>query len=229
MCLNVPKRTKGKIMAYRSKVSLVVLLLGSVSLASCSTPSATPSNSPSPSVAPTVEPTDSYESEILLANNELEEEFLQIALASCELTKTKSLQVYDLHGDGTTITYFRPSDNLLLAENQVSENHMGELLPTTYVNNLPMLFYPCLLEEQAALVEDPNAELLEHTVEKLSPNRYAWSQHQGGANLETIYFDVSDGLISTYSKELNSAIKTEVSYEEFGGDLAQYFINAYGY
>jgi len=229
MCFNVPKIKKGNIMSRRSKLSLVVLLLGSLSLASCATPTATPSDSPSPTATPTVAPTDSYESEILLANNELEEEFLQIALNSCELTKTKSLHLYYSDGNTSTITYFRPSENLLLTENQISENSSGDSIPGIYLNELPTLFDPCLLEEQAALAGDLNAELLEHTVEKISTFRYAWSQHQGGANLETVYYDVTDGVISQYSKEADSAIKTEVSYEEFSGDLADYFVVAYGY
>lgn len=216
-------------MVHRRNISFVVLLLGALSLASCSTPTATPSNSPSPSVTPTETPTDNYESEILLANNELEEEFLEIALNSCELTKTKSLHLFYSDGTTSTVTYFRPSEEPLLPENQISENSLGDTIPGIYNNYHPALFHPCLLEEQAVLADDLSAEVLEHTVEKISPYRYAWSQHQGGANLETTYYDVTDGLITRYSKEDGSAIMTEVSYEEFSGDVANYFIEAYGY
>jgi hypothetical protein len=182
-------------------------------------------------VTPTVTPTDTFESEILLANSAIEEEFLSAALDSCELTKTQSLSLYSSEGDTSNVTYFRPveTENLLFPENQISEGSTGEEIPDIYNNNLPSLFDPCLLEEQAALAEDPNAELLEHTVEKISANRYAWSQHQGGANLETMYYDVTDGLITGYSKENGSAVMTEVAYTEFSGDLADYFMQAYGF
>jgi hypothetical protein len=129
------------------------------------------------------------------------------------------------------VTYFRPVEraNLLFPENQISENSTGDDTPDIYNNYLPPLFEPCLLEEQAAMADDLNAELLEHTIEKLGPYRYAWSQHQGGANLETMYYDVTDGLITRYSKEDQSGIMTEVSYTEFSGDIANYFVEAYGY
>ena len=218
-------------MAHRRRISLFVLTIAALSLSSCSSPTATPSTSPPPLVTPTVTPTDTFESEILLANSAIEEEFLSAALDSCELTKTQSLSLYSSEGDTSNVTYFRPveTENLLFPENQISEGSTGEEIPDIYNNNLPALFDPCLLEEQAALAEDPNAELLEHSVEKISANRYAWSQHQGGANLETMYYDVTDGLITGYSKENGSAVMTEVAYTEFSGDVADYFMQAYGF
>ena len=214
-------------MADRKRLTLVALTLAALSLAGCSTP--TPDPLTSPSSTPSATQVDAYQSDILLANNELEEEFLEIALASCELTKTKSLSLYDLQGNTSTTTYFRPSDNLLDPENQLSENALGDFIPGIYTENLPALFYPCLLEAQAASAADLNAELFEHTVEKIGPFNYVWSQHQGGANLETLYFDVMDGLISQYSKEQGSAIKTEVAYTDFSGDVADFFVGTYGY
>ncbi len=164
-------------MTHRRRISLFVLTIAALSLSSCSSPSATPSTSPSPSVTPTATPTDTFESEILLANSAIEEEFLSAALDSCELTKTQSLSLYSSEGDTSNVTYFRPveTENLLFPENQISEGGTGEEIPDIYNNNLPALFDPCLLEEQAALAENPNAELLEHSVEKISANRYAWS------------------------------------------------------
>ena len=214
-------------MAYRIKSIVLVLILGSLSFAGCSTPAATTLESPSPT--PKASNNDTFQSEIFLANSELEEEFLQIALASCELTKTQSLHLYDSQGVTSISTYFRPSENLLDPENQLSENSVGDFIPGIYNNYLPAFFDPCLLEEQAVLAENPDAELLEHSVEKIGTFRYVWSQHQGGANLESMYYDVRDGFISQYSKEENSAIKTEVSYTEFSGDTANFFIEAYGY
>lgn len=218
-------------MARLRKLTLLALTFTAMGLASCSSPTAAPSTSPSPSVTPTATPTDTYQSEILLANNAIEEEFLRAALDSCELTKTQSLVLSSSEADTSNVTYFRPVEraNLLFPENQISENSTGDDTPDIYNNYLPPLFDPCLLEEQAALADDPNAELLEHTVEKLGPYRYAWSQHQGGANLETMYYDVTDGLITRYSKVEGSAIMTEVSYAEFSGDLQNYFVEAYGY
>lgn len=214
-------------MAYRKKFALLALTLAALSLAGCSTP--TPDPLASPSSTPSVSQVDAYQSDILLANNELEEEFLEIALASCELTTTKSLNLYDLQGNTSTTTYFRPSDNLLDPENQLSENSLGDFIPGIYTENLPALFLPCLLEKQAALAQDPNAVLLEHTVEKIGPFNYVWSQHHGGASLESTYYDVTDGLISQYSAEQGSAIKTEVAYTDFSGDVADFFVGAYGY
>jgi hypothetical protein len=222
---------KGRFMAHQRKLSLLVITIAALSLASCSSPTASPSTSPSPSVTPTSSPTDTYQSEILLANNDLEEEFLQVALASCELTKTKSLGLYSSDENGSTMTYFRPvdSENLLFPENQISEGSKGDAIDDIYNNYLPALFDPCLLENQAALADDPNAELLEHTVEKIGTSTYAWSQHHGGANLDTMYYDATDGLITRYSEVKGSAIMTEVSYSDFSGDLANYFVTAYGY
>lgn len=214
-------------MTYRKTLTLLVLTFSALSLAGCGTSNPTPTASPSPT--PAASQADTYESDILLANNELEEEFLEIALASCELTTTKSLNLYDSQGNTSTTTYFRPSDNLLDPENQLSENALGDFIPGIYTENLPGLFYPCLLEAQAASATDLNAELFEHSVEKIGPFNYVWSQHQGGANLESMYFDVMDGLISQYSKEQGSAIKTEVAYTDFSGDIADFFIGAYGY
>jgi hypothetical protein len=218
-------------MAHQRTLSLLVLAIAALGLASCSSPTASPSTSPSPSVTPTSSPTDTYQSEILLANNDLEEEFLHFALASCELTKTKSLGLYSSDENGSTMTYFRPvdSENLLFPENQISEGSNGDAIDDIYNNYLPSLFDPCLLENQAALADDPNAELLEHTVEKIGTNTYVWSQHHGGANLDKMYYDVTDGLITRYSKVNGSAIMTEVSYTDFSGDLANYFVTAYGY
>jgi hypothetical protein len=222
---------KGRFMAHQRKLSLLVITIAALGLASCSSPTASPSTSPSPSVTPTSSPTDTSASGIRLAKNDLETEFLQVALASCELTKTKSLGLYSSDENGSTMTYFRPveSANLLFPENQISEDANGEAIDDIYNNYLPALFDPCLLEKQAALSDDPNAELLEHTVEKIGTNTYAWSQHHGGANLDTMYYDVTDGLITRYSKVNGSAIMTEVSYTDFSGDLANYFVTAYGY
>ena len=224
-------------MAHRRKISLLVLAIAALSLSSCSSSTPTPSTSPTPSVTPTASPTDTFDSEILLANNELEEEFLQAALDSCELTKTKSLIVMSSEGiltsSGETshVTYFRPAEreDLLLPENQVSENSNGDIIPGVYNNNLPGLFDLCLLEEQAALVDDPNAEVLEHTLEKINPYLYAWSQHQGGANLETMYYEVKDGLITMYSTDAGFVNMTELAYTEFTGDIASFFVTAHGY
>ena len=218
-------------MAHRRKINSLVLTLAAMSLASCSSTTAAPSTSPSPSVTPTVTPTDTYVSEFRLANNEIEEEFLRAALDSCELTKTQSLVLHSSEADTSNVTYFRPVEraNLLFPENQITDRGTGTSMPDVYNNYLPPLFDPCLLEEQAALGADPKAELLEHTVEKIGPYRYAWSQHQGGANLETMYYDVTDGLITRYSKGDGSAIMTEVSYKEFSGDIANYFARAYDY
>ncbi len=44
-----------------------------------------------------------------------------------------------------------------------------------------------------------------------------------------MYYDVTDGLITGYSKENGSAVKTEVAYTEFSGDLADLFKQAYGF
>ena len=221
--------TKGRIMAHQRKLSLLFITIAALGLASCSSPTASPSTSPSPSVTPTSS-TDTSANGIRLAKNDLETEFLKAALASCELTKTKSLGLYSAEGESATMTYFRPveSENLLYPENQISETGDGKAIDDIYNNYLPALFDPCLLENQAALADDPNAALLEHTVEKIGTNTYAWSQHQGGASLETMYYEVTDGLTTSYSKVKESKDKTTVSYTDFSGDLANRFVAAYG-
>jgi len=221
-------------MGHRRRTSLLVLTIAALSLSSCSSSTPTPSTSPSPSVTPTATPTDTFDSEILLANNEIEEEFLRAALDSCELAKTQSLVLWSYEesdGQLTNSTYFRPvesSEQLLFPENQISEGSAGEDIPDLYNNYLPPLFDPCLLEQQAALADDLNAELFEHTVEQIGPYEYAWSQHQGGANLEKMYYTVTDGIISRYSKDNEWPIGTEVMFMEFSGDLENKFIAAYG-
>ncbi|NDC19533.1 MAG: hypothetical protein EBZ87_04620 [Microbacteriaceae bacterium] len=221
-------------MAHRRSISLLVLTIAALSLSSCASPAATPSTSPEPTVTPTATPTDTFDSEILLANNEIEEEFLRAALDSCELAKTQSLVLWSYEesdGQLTNSTYFRPvesSEQLLFPENQISEGSAGEDIPDLYNNYLPPLFDSCLLEQQAALADDLNAELFEHTVEQIGPYEYAWSQHQGGANLEKMYYTVTDGIISRYSKDNEWPIGTEVMFMEFSGDLENKFIAAYG-
>ncbi|NBQ93494.1 MAG: hypothetical protein EBU06_06150 [Micrococcales bacterium] len=218
-------------MAQKRIIGFLLITIAALCSASCSSPQTSPSSKLSPSVTTTPSPSDTFDSEIRLAKNEVEEEFLQAALASCELTKTKSLGLYDSDGTGSHVTYFRPANtaDLLLPENQITEDSTGATLPNVYYNYLPSLFDPCELERQAGLVSDPNPVLLEHKVVKIDPLCFAWSQHQGGANLETMYYYVTNGLITRYSRQAGSAIMTEVSYEEFTGDRAQYFVTAYGY
>ncbi len=211
-------------MARHRYIGLVIFSLLTLGMSGCASATGTPVATETP----TETPTDMYQSEILLANNELEEEFLQIALASCAQTQTKSLIVVDSGASASEATYFRPGEDLLNPENSFTDGPLGDRIANRYTEFLPRLFDPCLLEQQAAYADDPNAPLLEHSVVKVSPFRYVWSQHHGGANLESLNYDVTDGLISQYSTDDNQ-IFTEVGYTEFEGDVANFFIEYYGY
>lgn len=151
-----------------------------------------------------------YDAEILLVKNELELEFLTIALNSCKKAQDDGLVVDSPQGQ----SLFRSAERGNFPEwpfEQVSirDGKTGYGSNVIYFNYPPSLFDPCSLERQARF---PNVEAvgIEHKVTKLADNFYGWFQHQGGASLEKTVYQVKDGLIAAYGAD--EKVDTKVTY-----------------
>jgi hypothetical protein len=201
---------KGKIIMFaKSSAATIagILLLGA--LTGCSGPNdeATKKMSPSPSATETPSPTPTedvaeplesvldYSQPIVLAKDDLEMEFLTIALASCEKAQQDGFMLSHEEGD----SYFRPASTGIFPEWPFDEVFVrdGEAGPAYFRNYPPSMFSPCSLEA-AARGKNVDPEYLEHAVQLWASNSYGWSQHNGGANLDEIVFQVTDGLITRF-------------------------------
>lgn len=160
-----------------------------------------------------------YSGEILLAKDNLEREFFTIALNSCKKAQTYGFIITD--SDATT--YFRPSTNLTsqdwpFEEVSVVDGKVGEGI---YYNYWPALLAPCDLEIQARRVE-ADAVLLEHKVTSEGNGKYTWSQHNGGYSLDPMTYQVINGLITNYGREV-SADQVQVEYGPLSDEQQKLF------
>jgi hypothetical protein len=146
-----------------------------------------PSESPSPQV-----PGFDYSAEIVLAKNDLELEFLTIAINSCKRAQLDGFMITDSDG----MSYFRPSTTGIFPEWPFDEFRVSNGNPTSpkWTNYPPGIFNPCSLEHQAR-GRDISQVGFEHKVTKISASQYIWAEHGGGYSLQGTTFDVKDGLI----------------------------------
>jgi hypothetical protein len=183
--------------------------------------SPSPSNSESQSAAPKVSPTFAlnYSGDILLAKNDLEREFLTIALKSCLKAQTDGFIITD----SQATTYFRPATAGLWPDWQFDEVSVidGKASQGIFYDYGPAFLDPCNLEIQAQRVE-ANAVVLEHKVTSETANEYIWSQHQGGYSLESMTYQVADGLITGYWRTDNSD-HVQVGYGPLTEDQVKLF------
>lgn len=180
-------------------------------------PSKKVSESPQPKLSPLFGL--NYSGEILLAKDELDREFLTFALNSCKKAQTYGFIITD--SDATT--YFRPSTNLTsqdwpFEEVSVVDGKGGEGI---YNNYWPALLAPCDLEIQAQRVE-ADAVSLEHKVTSEGNGKYTWSQHNGGNSLDPITYQVINGLITNYGREV-SANQVQVEYGPLSDEQQKLF------
>ena len=154
-----------------------------------------PAPSESASSVPEVKLTLDYDAEIELANNELELEFLTIALASCKKAQQEGFVLSYDEGE----SYFRPAQTGIFLDWPFDEVTVkdGKTGPAFFNNYPPAIFNPCSLEG-AARSGQAGLAYLEHSVQLWASNSYGWSQHNGGANVDEIVYQVTDGLITRY-------------------------------
>jgi len=178
-------------------------------------PTVTETDRPTPTETdidnPAYEPRLDYTKDIVLAKNDVELEFLTIALASCEKAQAEGFMAKTAEGESIFRSDvkggwpFWPFAQVSIIDGKpvFGEN---EVLFNMY---WPAVFNPCDLEA-AARTRDPEDVYLEHKVTKINDNSYKWAQHQGGANLDEMIFEVKDGLISGYAP--NKTYATKISY-----------------
>ena len=159
-----------------------------------------------------------YKGEILLDKNDLEKEFLSIALASCEKAQIDGF----VSQQGEVRAIFKPSDESHWPDwpFEVVTVTAGKANVSPSYDYIPGLLVPCDLEIQAHRVE-ATAVLLEHKVTKEDATTYVWAQHNGGENLDEMKYTTANGLISGWG---NGDYLHEVTYgplqEE---DLARFY------
>jgi hypothetical protein len=176
-------------------------------------PSETDTPTPIETDNPEYKPVLDYTQDIVLAKNDLELEFLTIALASCERAQQDGFITSEPSGE----SIFRPDVTGMWPDwpfDQVSiidgKPGFGEY-DDIYRDYPPGLFYPCSLEAAARYPGiDPEDVALEHKVRKISDDYYVWAQHQYGANLEETGYKVQDGLITGIGKDKKVTVK--ISY-----------------
>lgn len=163
------------------------------------------SPSPTPSETSTPTPTEDeaqpltsvldYTQPIVLAKDDLELEFLTIALASCEQAQKYGFVLSHEDGD----SYFRPASTGIFPEWPFDEVFVkdGEAGPAYFKNYPPSMFSPCSLEA-AARGNNADPAYLKHSVQLWASNSYGWSQRNGGSSLDEIVFQVTDGLITRF-------------------------------
>ena len=191
------------------KIQLVVVALATLLLSSCSSGSTTDQGikTESPKASPSTSETTSkkpatfidYDADIVLAKDQIELEFLRIALASCKKAQEDGFIVKDYDGD---VSYFLPAAEGLwpywpFDEVTVSD---GQIAFAKYFNYPPSLFDPCDLEREARHRQAEDVGI-EHKLVRIDENTYAWSQHQGGYSLEKTTYQIKNGLISGYFAE----------------------------
>jgi hypothetical protein len=178
-------------------------------------PTVTETDHPTPTETdidnPAYEPRLDYTEDIVLAKNDVELEFLTISLASCEKAQTDGFIAETAEGesifrsDTKSGWPFWPFAQVSIIDGKpvFGEN---EVLFNIY---WPAVFDPCDLEA-AARTREPEDVYLEHKVTKINDNSYKWAQHKGGANLDELIYEVTDGLISGYAP--NKTYATKISY-----------------
>jgi hypothetical protein len=194
----------------KSTKTLLLLALSATALTGCSSggisqnevKSPDPSSSPKESGNPEEfnVPKFDYTKKIELAKNDLELEFLTIAINSCKKAETDGFMLTESSGT----SYFRPAETGIFPVWTFDEFRVSDGKPTSprYTNYPPGIFSPCSLEYSARgrNLDDVG---LEHKVKKISSNQYIWAEHAGGYSLEETKFEVQDGLIvkETYGEE----------------------------
>jgi hypothetical protein len=160
---------------------------------------------------PPYEPRLDYTQDIVLAKNDVELEFLTIALASCQKAQTDGFLAKTAKGESIFRADvkggwpFWPFDQVSIIDGKPV---FGET-EVLFFMSWPSIFDPCDLEA-AARSREPDDVYLEHKVTKINDNSYRWAQHQGGASLEEMIYEVKDGLISGYQR--NQTFATKISY-----------------
>ena len=157
-----------------------------------------------------------YTQPIVLAKDDLELEFLTIAVNSCKKAQTHGFVAKISSGE----SYSRPTEtgnfaNWPFLEVSVSSGNTVVGDSTLFSNYWPSNLNPCELEA-AARSRQLEESYWEHEVRKIDENTYGWAQHGGGANLNEIIYEVQDGLISGYGA--NEPYATEITY----GPLSDY-------
>ena len=177
--------------------------------------------SPSPSETSTPTPTEDeaqpltsvldYTQPIVLAKDDLELEFLTIAVNSCKKAQTYGFVAKTSQGESIFrpspegIWPFWPFEQVSIIDGKPVSGQFDVL----FFNGWPSLLDPCDLEA-AARSRDPEDVFLEHKVVKIDDNTYSWSQHHGGHTLDDTIFEVKEGLISAYGA--NEPYATEITY-----------------
>lgn len=160
---------------------------------------------------PPYEPRIDFTLPIVLAKNDVELEFLAIALASCQKAQTDGFVAKTAKGESIFRADvkgnwpFWPFEQVSIIDGKPV---FGET-EVLFFMRWPAIFDPCDLEA-AARTRDPEDVYLEHKVTKINDNSYKWAQHQGGANLDEMAYEVKDGLISGYAA--NKSYATKISY-----------------
>jgi hypothetical protein len=217
---------KGKIIMFAKSSATIagILLLGA--LTGCSGPNdeASKKMSPSPSATETPSPTPTqndaeplesvldYSQPIVLAKDDLEMEFLTIAVNSCKKAQTYGFVAKTIEGE----SIFRPAlegnwpdwpfDQVSVVDGKSSVPSQIQDLFYLY---WPSFLNPCYLEA-AARNREPDDVYLEHKLIKIDEGTYSWAQHNGGANLDEVIFEVSGDLISGY--EAVEGYPVEITY-----------------
>jgi hypothetical protein len=215
-------------MFAKSSVTVIAGILLLSALTGCTNTSEEVSQkmSPSPSETSTPTPTEDeaqpltsvldYTQPIVLAKDDLELEFLTIAVNSCKKAQTHGFVAKTSSGE----SYFRPTEtgrfpNWPFLEVSVISGNTVVGDSTLFSNYWPANLNPCDLEAAARsrLLEE---SYWEHKVRKIDDNTYGWAQHGGGANLDEIIYEVQDGLVSAYGA--NEPYAAEITY----GPLSDY-------
>jgi hypothetical protein len=213
-------------MFAKPKVTIVTGVVLLLSLTGCASdnvetlykkspsPTATGTQSPKPTEdeAKPLESILDYSKPIVLAKNDLEMEFLTIAVESCKKAQTHGFVVKTSEGE----SIFRPAvegiwpdwpfDQVSIVDGKPALGEYGDL----FFNSWPSLLDPCTLES-AARSREPDDVYLEHKLVKVDDNTYNWAQHQGGHNLDEVTYKVENGLISSYDWNKGFGV-TEISY-----------------
>ncbi len=187
------------------------------------------SPSPTPSETSTPTPTEDeaqpltsvldYTQPIVLAKDDLEMEFLTIAVNSCKKAQTYGFVAKTNKGESIFrpalegMWPFWPFEQVSIIDGKPVFGQFDVL----FFNGWPSLLDPCDLEA-AARNRDPDDVFLEHKVVKIDDATYSWAQHHGGHTLEPTIFKVQDGLISSYGD--NEPYAAEITY----GPLSEYQI-----
>lgn len=196
-------------------------------LSACSISETKPGNKQSASPTPSETVTETFDpiaamqrGKPNLAQNALEEEFLTMALNSCQRAIEDGLVIE--HADITS--YFIGDPNTEFGNWRIREVAVvdGVAGPGIYNNYLPEFFAPCETLIQADLIKpEDGSQRLEHTLVKISARVYSWGEHSGGFSTEDTKYSVdAEGFISGYGE---TGSETKVSYGPFSETIKAYF------